>query len=469
MHGLFSNQTDLKETDGYNVLTSSYWSAFQNAAVPHCVFKPSSAREVAIQVLLSRLTSCPFAAKSGGHAAFTGASNSDGGITVSLELLNEVSVSEDKSTVAIGPGNTWSTVYAKLEEEDVLVVGGRVSSVGVGGLLLGGGISFFSNMYGWACDNIIGYELVTADGTILQVTHDSHPDLFWALRGGGNNFGIVTRFTLAAFPHEGGLMWGGNRYYLETEFPSIDQAFYGLATTGIDNDPKAAQVLSYVHYNHTNLACLMLQYADPVENAPVFDDYLALPAIHDTFAVRTLKSNTDEVEGTIGRGQRQSFWVASYKLSLDMVNYIHTVGLEEAAAIGDVPGLIFSLPIQVINKQQIAAMSRNGGNALGLKTEDGPLVLLNLAVMWALEADDERVFKASEKILERLGEYAKSKGWEHDFMYMNYASKWQDVVASYGQENKDKLVEIANKYDPSGVFQKLEPGHFKLHGAPVAK
>lgn len=105
---------------------------------PYCIFKPAKPTDVSVLVLLSRLTQCPFAVKSGGHAAFAGSSNIEGGITVSLEKLNGITVSADKSTVAIQPGNAWASVYTKLDGLGLTVTGGRVSRVGTGGLTLGG-------------------------------------------------------------------------------------------------------------------------------------------------------------------------------------------------------------------------------------------------------------------------------------------------------------------------------------------
>ncbi|KAF1978807.1 FAD-binding domain-containing protein [Bimuria novae-zelandiae CBS 107.79] len=161
-------------------------------------FKPTSALEISTLVLLSRLTQCPFAVKGGGHAAFKGASSIDGGITVSLERLNKVQALSN-GVASVGAGSHWYDVYTTLEKFNLAVVGGRASSVGVSGLTLGGGISHHTNIRGFACDNVAEYELVTASGMILHVTQKSFPDLYWALRGGGPNFGIVTNFQLETF------------------------------------------------------------------------------------------------------------------------------------------------------------------------------------------------------------------------------------------------------------------------------
>lgn len=114
---------------------------------------------MSLAVLTSRVTKCEFAVKSGGHAAFAGASNADGGLTIDLKNLNELTVSGDQTQTSLGAGNLWYDVYTQLEPQGLTVIGGRVSAIGVGGLTLGGGISFFSNRYGWACDNVNAYQV----------------------------------------------------------------------------------------------------------------------------------------------------------------------------------------------------------------------------------------------------------------------------------------------------------------------
>lgn len=111
----------------YDTFTSAYWSGQQGQVNPFCIFKPTRALQVSTTVLISRLTQCPFAAKSGGHAAFAGASSIQGGITIALEEMDSIVLSADKKTAAIGPGNLWLRVYETLEKESLVVIGGRVS------------------------------------------------------------------------------------------------------------------------------------------------------------------------------------------------------------------------------------------------------------------------------------------------------------------------------------------------------
>lgn len=146
-------------TSTFNLEEASYWSAQQAEVEPYCIYQPSSSTDVAIALLLSRLTECSFAVKSGGHAAFANASNIPGGITINLAKLNDIELSADKAYASIGPGNTWYDVYSNLEDYNLTAIGGRVAAIGVGGLTLGGGISFFSGNHGWACDNVYNYEV----------------------------------------------------------------------------------------------------------------------------------------------------------------------------------------------------------------------------------------------------------------------------------------------------------------------
>ena len=110
-------------------------------------------------VLLSRLSQCPFAVKSGGHSAFAGGATIEGGITMSFENMKQIKLSSDRTTVALQPGNVWEEVLTALSTTGVTVAGGRIGDIGVGGLTLGGGISFLTNEYGLACDNVASFEV----------------------------------------------------------------------------------------------------------------------------------------------------------------------------------------------------------------------------------------------------------------------------------------------------------------------
>ncbi|KAF2124148.1 FAD binding domain-containing protein [Dothidotthia symphoricarpi CBS 119687] len=460
----FGNSSVLSEgSSAYKNFTSAYWSAQQSTVSPYCVFKPTKALQVSTLVLLSRLTQCPFAVKGGGHAAFPGASSIEGGITVAMEKMNEVSLSSDKSIASVGPGNLWLNVYKTLEQHGLVVMGGRVATVGVAGLTLGGGISHFANAHGWACDNVDSFEVVTASGTIVTASATSFPDLYWALRGGGNNVGIVTKFNMRTFPH--GEMWGGPRVHLESEWDAVYQAYYNLARDAA-NDTKQAQIVSFMLRDGTKMAMVDLEYSDPTPWPSIFDEWKGIPAISDTTGINNLSQLTINMGAGIPEGIQELYWDKTFKLDRDLFKFSIDTFFEMVDTMQDVANLFPVLSFQAITVPAMEKMQQNGGNALGLDSKNGPIFISNLAMMWTDSADAARVASFTNELEQRLTAEAKAKGLDNDFIYMNYASFHQDVVASYGSASKQKLKTIAAKYDPTAVFQKLQPGYFKLEGAP---
>lgn len=117
-----------------------------------------------------------------------------------MSNLTALEVNEEAKYVWVGPGHDWGTVFSYLGKYNLTAAGGRLSPVGVPGLLLAGGVNFQGNQHGWAADNVIEYEIVLANGTVKYATACSDPDLFWALKGGSSNYGIVTKFKLNTFP-----------------------------------------------------------------------------------------------------------------------------------------------------------------------------------------------------------------------------------------------------------------------------
>jgi FAD binding domain len=122
----------------YNYEESRYWSYQQSTTLPACRLSPTCAKDVSKAIVILRASHCQFAVKSGGHAAFAGSSNIQGGVAIDMVNLNQLDVSKDQKTTSIGPGNRWVNVYSKLQTMGLSVVGGRVSDIGVGGLTLGG-------------------------------------------------------------------------------------------------------------------------------------------------------------------------------------------------------------------------------------------------------------------------------------------------------------------------------------------
>jgi FAD/FMN-containing dehydrogenase len=139
------------------------------------------------------------AVRSGGHSV-AGAGLSEGGIVIDLRGMRNVQVDPDARTARVAGGATWSDVDRACEPHGLATTGGRVSTTGVAGLTLGGGSGWLERMFGLACDNLLSVELVTSDGTVVITSEDENAELFWALHGGGGNFGIATELTFRLQP-----------------------------------------------------------------------------------------------------------------------------------------------------------------------------------------------------------------------------------------------------------------------------
>ncbi|KAI8626226.1 FAD-binding domain-containing protein [Xylariaceae sp. FL1651] len=535
LHILFPRQLISRERNGfaYGNFVGSYWSKQQREVSPLCIFSPQNATEVAIQVLVSRLMICPFAVRGGGHASFAGASNIGDGIVMSLNDLNEIEImtsSTSASTaitsnaanpdpspltvVRIGAGNHWREVYRTLEQNNtnLTVVGGRDADVGVSGLLLGGGLSFFSNLYGFACDNVAAFEVVLASGRVVMARpgpDQEFADLYWALRGGGNNFGVVTAFHLFAVPLPQGLIWGGAEVMFDAEaFSPLLGAFYNLgmgigAATGVGSegagdaesngdpsgfDGKASQILAFTHVDDSLVANVMLQYAEPVARVPpVFVEYMKILGRTEwssavapfTFSVPDASSsagpfvNCSLVDMTelFSRGQpsgrRNLYRTATFKLSRFLIEYaIEMFDLilrtSPAVHIG-IAEFFPAINLQTISASALRNARKNGGNPLGLEGNE-PRVLVTIIMSWRDAVDDEMVDTMSRQLLDRLSEIADDAlcDCRDEYIYMNYASRDQNVIASYGRKNHKMMWRVAKKYDPHSVFQKLLPGYHKM-------
>jgi len=136
-----------------------------------------------------------------------------------MSNLTTLSLSSDKSILSMGPSHRWGEVYKFLADYDLTVPGGRLSPVGVPGLLLAGGVNFYGNQVGFSADNVIQYEVVLATGNIVYASKSSYSDLFWALKGGSSNFGIVTRFDIKTIPSK--KVWAGIYSVASADVPAL--------------------------------------------------------------------------------------------------------------------------------------------------------------------------------------------------------------------------------------------------------
>lgn len=411
----------------------------QSQTLPSCLFRPSEPKEVSIAILLARATQCEFAVKSGGHAPSAGASNHQDGLTIDLASLNQITLSEDGKIASLGPGNRWVDVYEALQPSNLTVVGGRLATVGVGGLVLGGkaspasliwtlvdsttgGISYLSNLHGWACDNIANYEVVTAAGRIINANESANADLYWALRGGGNNFGVVTRFD--AYTYSQGPMWGGSNYFPIQVNASINKALVDFGTVGVEKDRNAAVYVSYAYDagSKTWLAVNSLVHTlaqEPGKHAAVYDGFFEIPELmHGDTGTKSHATLAQELAAQAPNGLRQSYWSVSFVLDERIVTALLQIWREETEPLTQLglQAFIPALTLQVISAAQMKQMSRAGGNIFGLADEAKPLLLALWSLSWDNEEHDGQLQAANARILTKAKAAGEALGLNHGFL-----------------------------------------------------
>lgn len=246
----------------------------------------------------------------------TGYASTDDGVLIATTNLNKFKLIPkpnkfNQPYVEVGPALTWGDIYKRLSNYGLIAVGGRVATVGTS-LLLGGGLSYFSGIYGWAANNVVNFELVTADSMILQVNARTYPDLFWALKGGSNNFGIVTRYDLKTFPRRqifgGTVVW--DMPYVQ-DFIEAQSAF--IAPGGGADDPKAAIMSNWQINPLTGVvsASSVLVYDAPDPAPRALENFTGITALSSDTKVQTMSSIAD---GTIGFGERDLRYVTLRRL-----------------------------------------------------------------------------------------------------------------------------------------------------------
>ena len=189
----------------YEQLRIGYAAKF--AAHPALVVHPANPQNIQATLSFASSNHLPLAVRCGGHS-YAGYSTCEGGLLLDMSGFHSIAVAPDKSSARLGGGVLCGAVEIETAKEGLAAVLGQCPSVGVGGFLLGGGVGPLMSKYGLGCDNILGAELVLADGRQVQASAHENPDLYWAIRGGGGNFGIVTAFTVAL--HSVSRVFAGN-------------------------------------------------------------------------------------------------------------------------------------------------------------------------------------------------------------------------------------------------------------------
>jgi FAD/FMN-containing dehydrogenase len=281
----------------------SVWNAMVDHR-PHVIFRCASTADVVAAVRTARERDLEIGVRCGGHNV-AGLAVPEAGLMIDLRAMGAVHVDPRRRLARVQGGALLGALDRAAQRYGLATTAGNVSHTGVGGLTLGGGMGWLARRYGLACDNVIAYTIVTADGEVLRVTEDDYPDLFWGLRGGGGNFGIVTEFQFRLHPV------GTRALVAELSFPiahahSAFQGWRELATRA----PREATFTATV-----TGACVRLGYVwvgDPARGRRLLPALRALgrPAGEDISepSYLELQSSDDTVEG---HGVRR-YWKGHY-------------------------------------------------------------------------------------------------------------------------------------------------------------
>ncbi|CCF35632.1 6-hydroxy-D-nicotine oxidase [Colletotrichum higginsianum] len=447
-------------TEAYETRDTSYFSVSAQLS-PYCIVQPTSAEEVALAIVTLKKTQCNWAVRGGGHMTWAGASNIDKGVTLDLGLIKQVEYSPETKIASIGAGALWRDVYSALEPFVVTAPGGRTSTVGVAGFLLGGGNNFFSSEVGLGCDNVVNFQVVLASGDIVDANRETHADLHRALKGGSGNFGVVTRVDMQTVGTVE--LWGGQVVYpLNTTEQHI--AAY---VKWVDNIPKYTKGSAVTFWAYSpgagTVVSAALHDTSNAEWAPAYDDFRAIgPKTADTLRHDSHLNMTVELEEPTGYRQiwitltgkndarfirraveAQARFIEGWKATqdADFLNYITFQAM---------PTLLFRHSVD------------KGGNALGMDREGGDAILFQMQHM-VRSADAEReAWTQLVSMRRELKDYYVAEGIDVEWEYLGYADGAQDPLSTYGPKNIQLLRDVAAKYDPEQVFQKRVPGGFKI-------
>ncbi|CAI6340722.1 unnamed protein product [Periconia digitata] len=454
-----------RDTPAYQERNISYFSVSAQLD-PICFVQPTGTADVVKTVnILVKHPACldtKFAVRSGGHMQWAGSNNIDDGVTVDLGLMNSTTL-ESNGIAAVQPGARWGAVYEALDPFNYTVVGGREHAVGVAGFLTGGGNSFFSARFGFAADTVKNFEVVLANGEVVNANLNENSDLFQVLKGGGgSNYGIVTRFDMYAVAIT--KLWGGVGIW-DTSYREQHINAHIKWVDNVEKYPPGSTVMAFT-YQPVLGGSVILNFHHDTEGhvaAPAFDDFLAIPQVSNTFRIASHTEMADELE--LPYGYRNVWFTTAVRNDPRIYNKIvdlHNQLTEEWKSEGD-PDFMAETNFQAIPRSFTEHSLANGGNILGLD-QVNENVVMNLFVI-AVRTRDLEV-KATEKIKAygaQIEAFAASVDGLVDWRYLNYAGGgYQDPLASYGEESSAKMKAASAKYDPTGIFQTKSPAGFKL-------
>jgi FAD/FMN-containing dehydrogenase len=434
----------------YTNTTSDYWSKRNSLVWPSCIVLPTATADVSTAIKAIVAAGCKFAIKAAGHNPNAGFSSVHQGVLISLANLNAKSYDEANKLATYGPGTSFGEVYDFFAPYGVTVTGARLYDVGTG-LALGGGLSYLSSQYGLAADGFRELEVVLPSSEVVIASAKSNPDLFLAMKGGGGSqFGVVTKYTVAARPS--GTFYGGNLIFYGNQTTDVLTAIRDF--TMYNTDPKAAIIGTYEKLPIPGMfslkldeACLMFIVYDGPDPGNVFDNFTAMPHL-----INTLKGNltyNDIVNMPIKHAARSAkgdnlFRNSAHRITDDTYKTAVDTWLSWASDNKDDYSLT-SLDFQPVPKSLTDASRAQGGNALDLP--DGPWYWLNYLITSPSKEDPDKYAAA----MGRFKALVESVPTAPDLpLFPNDCAFDQHPMQTF--KTYPQLQATKKKYDPTGYF-----------------
>ncbi|MEU7720119.1 FAD-binding oxidoreductase [Streptomyces tibetensis] len=408
---------------------------------PAVIAQCETVEDVVRAVRAAREVDLPVAVRGGGHSV-AGMALNDGGMVIDLRRMHAVVVDPAGRTARVAGGATMSHLDRATEPYGLATTGGRASTTGVGGFVLGGGTGWLDRWCGLAVDNLLAAELVTADGARVHASADENPELFWALHGGGGNFGVATALTLRL--HELPEFCIAMVLYLPEHGPDVVRTFREVITAGPDE--AGGGVLYFTgppeefvpgHLVGRLVCGALLTYAGGEDDMrKVAQPLLALP--HEAEIVGPMPYADVQCMLDDPPGMR-NYWSAEYLGSApdDFVDVF-------CARAASVPVPTGTQHVLFPQGGAIAA----GPREYPVPYRDAPWAVHPFGI-WEDPADDERCVQWVRDVR------ADVRPWSTGAVYLNFiGNEGSDrVVAGLGAENTRRLAEVKRQYDPDNVFR----------------
>ncbi|KAK0609689.1 hypothetical protein B0T17DRAFT_621491 [Bombardia bombarda] len=420
----------------------SHWFT-SSTQVPECVFLPGTPQDLSVAIKIIAAAQTPFAVMSGGHASNPGFSSTTG-VHISTKRFDQVVLAANNATVEVGTGNVWSSVFSTLEGTGYNVVGGRVPGPAVGGFTLGGGFSWKTNQFGLTCDTVKAYNIVLPNGDITQVTHQSDAELFFALKGGMNRFGIVTSVVLETHAQPEKVYGGFNLYSGLSVNALLNATEY---FNRLNTDPKAG-IITTLEGGSTGTTALVLFFYDGPSKPDAFKYFDGIIPLSTTVHTQTFSSFVSSIPAELAsianvRGTFHTFSTTGLTPAFlsAIKDQVDAIGVQSALH----AGISISYDIEPFTNYGVHATDSAYPHA------NSPLPL-NLYFSWSLASEDEWWYARMRQSVAFLKAVAISEGIYSTAApltaYPNYALFSSTANDLYGATNAARLHAVRNRVDP---------------------